>query len=79
MFELVKNTFLSYGPCQMPTLSFVVDRYLEIKNFKSEKFWFLDAMCVISENVGIEFKWNRKRIKDEIVANQLLYEIIEKF
>ena len=47
-FQLAKNTFLSYGPCQMPTLSFVVERYLEIKNFKSEKFWSPQAIYVIS-------------------------------
>jgi len=30
---------LSYGPCQSPTLKFVVDRHNSIKNFKSSKFW----------------------------------------
>ena len=32
---------LSYGPCQFPTLGFIVERYQEIKNFKPEDFWSL--------------------------------------
>jgi DNA topoisomerase-3 len=30
---------LSYGPCQFPTLGFIVDRYKQIKEFVPEKFW----------------------------------------
>lgn len=29
------------GPCQFPTLGFVVSRYNQVKNFKSEPFWFI--------------------------------------
>ena len=46
-FQLENKSVLSYGPCQMPTLSFVVERYLLIKNFKPEKYWYIDATCVI--------------------------------
>lgn len=30
---------VSYGPCQFPTLGFIVDRYKKIKEFVPEKFW----------------------------------------
>ena len=30
---------VSYGPCQFPTLGFIVDRYKKIKDFVPEKFW----------------------------------------
>jgi DNA topoisomerase-3 len=29
----------SYGPCQFPTVGFVVERYDAIANFVSERFW----------------------------------------
>jgi DNA topoisomerase IA len=41
----------------MPTLNFVVQRFLEIKNFTSEKYWVIDMSCVISNNVLIPFVW----------------------
>ncbi len=37
-FEDIQGV-VSYGPCQFPTLGFVVERDLRIKNFQAEKFW----------------------------------------
>lgn len=31
----------SAGPCQFPTLGFVVDQYERVKNFVSEPFWYI--------------------------------------
>ena len=41
--DLIKRSglVLSYGPCQFPTLGFVVDRYKEIKEFVPEIYWSL--------------------------------------
>ena len=33
---------VSYGPCQFPTLGFVVERWARIETFRPETFWFLD-------------------------------------
>jgi len=30
---------ISYGPCQFPTLGFIVERHQQIERFVSEKFW----------------------------------------
>ena len=33
---------VSYGPCQFPTLGFVVERWARIETFVPEKFWLLE-------------------------------------
>lgn len=38
-FTTDNKKILSYGSCQFPTLGFVVDRYLQIQEFRSEQFW----------------------------------------
>jgi DNA topoisomerase-3 len=32
---------VSYGPCQFPTLGFVVERHRNIENFIAERFWYV--------------------------------------
>ena len=33
------NQILSYGPCQFPTLGFIVDRFKQCRDFVPEEFW----------------------------------------
>lgn len=42
-FYPTEKKIISYGSCQFPTLGFIVDRYLAVKNFVPEKFWKLDV------------------------------------
>ncbi|EQB60173.1 dna topoisomerase iii, partial [Vairimorpha apis BRL 01] len=51
---------ISFGPCQIPTLGFVVDRYFEVKEFVKEDFYSLN--CVVNGDV---FKWKRGCIFDK--------------
>ena len=37
----LERATLSYGPCQTPTLGFVVRRHLEVAAFRSAPFWRL--------------------------------------
>ncbi|KAJ6498952.1 prokaryotic type I DNA topoisomerase [Mycena sanguinolenta] len=69
---------ISYGPCQFPTLGFVVQRYLQVKNFVSEAFWyiFLSLSRPSSSqggNVETEFKWRRVHLFDHDAA-AVIYE-----
>ena len=35
---------LSYGPCQTPTLGFIVERFLAHKNFVADPFWSIKVV-----------------------------------
>lgn len=66
---------VSYGTCQFPTLSFVVDRYLRVKNFTPEPFWTLNVVVEHSAE-KVPFAWSRGSIFDKayvaVIYAQLL-------
>lgn len=77
---------LSYGPCQFPTLGFVVDRYMAIKNFVPERFWRIDMEYMpplddgaaakpgsSDNNIRVKFNWKRGHLFDYGAA-VVLYE-----
>ena len=41
-FDELIGKLISYGPCQFPTVGFVVERYLAIQEFVPERFWGID-------------------------------------
>lgn len=41
---------LSYGPCQIPTLKIVVQRYLEYYTFQPSSFWYLECHIGAGDN-----------------------------
>jgi DNA topoisomerase-3 len=44
---LSSEGIISYGPCQFPTLGFVVERWARIETFIPEDFWYLElSLCV---------------------------------
>lgn len=47
----LSESIISYGPCQFPTLGFVVDRYWKIQNFIPEDFWTIE--CSIKKKVCV--------------------------
>lgn len=49
-FEELAGLTLSYGPCQIPTLGFVVDRYNRIETFEKEKFWTIQMTLDVASN-----------------------------
>ena len=55
---------VSYGTCQFPTLSFVVDRYIRVRNFTPEPFWQIDVV-VAHESGNVPFTWERGHLFDK--------------
>jgi DNA topoisomerase III len=54
--ELLDKRVLSYGPCQFPTLGFVVDRFLRAKEFKEEPFWKIELL-LSKDGIDSHFTW----------------------
>jgi DNA topoisomerase III len=88
--ELAKNV-ISYGPCQFPTLGFVVQRHQDIAKFIPQKFWHLtcegefdhpDDVFSMDEGkrrkFAIQFNWDRHRFYDRL-ACLILYEYCLEF
>lgn len=79
---------VSYGPCQFPTLGFVVERWARIETFIPNDFWYLELTLRLDNvnndgsstlpprnNLGrpIHFTWQRTRLYDRL-ATLVLYE-----
>ncbi|TMW55827.1 hypothetical protein Poli38472_008475 [Pythium oligandrum] len=67
---------ISYGPCQFPTLGFVVERYLQIQNFEREAFHYIAVTHErqdLPEKPKTTFNWRRGRVYDR-VACLCIYE-----
>ncbi|XP_075514704.1 DNA topoisomerase 3-alpha isoform X2 [Primulina tabacum] len=68
-----RNLVLSYGPCQFPTLGFVVERFWEIQSHEPEEFWTIN--CTHNSDEGTAtFSWMRGHLFDYTCAT-ILYEL----
>ncbi|XP_078442780.1 topoisomerase 3alpha [Wolffia australiana] len=68
-----RNLVLSYGPCQFPTLGFIVERYWEIQAHEPEEFWTINCSHT-SENGTASFNWIRGRLFD-YTCSVIIYEM----
>ncbi|KAF9763260.1 DNA topoisomerase 3 [Nosema granulosis] len=62
-----QKQIVSFGPCQIPTLGFVVERYEEIENHIEEKFWTLklhSSKKDTGKTMEDVFSWKRERVFD---------------
>jgi DNA topoisomerase-3 len=69
---------VSPGPCQFPTLGFVVSRYNQVHAFQPEPFWYI--FLSHSRGQGQEettFNWKRGHIFDMDVAIPLYEGVLE--
>ena len=72
-------TYLS-GPCQFPTLGFVVARYKDVQTFRPETFWFIYLTLSQSSSSQGEagetrFTWRRGHLF-EYDAATVIYEMM---
>ncbi|OOF95971.1 hypothetical protein ASPCADRAFT_146455 [Aspergillus carbonarius ITEM 5010] len=67
----LQDTIISYGSCQFPTLGFVVDRYLRVKNFKPETFWGIKVMHA-RDDIKVNFLWKRVHLFDRAAVTVML-------
>lgn len=76
-----EKSVLSYGPCQFPTLGFVVERFLKVKDFRPERFWYIYLELTRQLDNGddevAEFKWKRGHVFDEQIAIALYTMVLE--
>ena len=61
---------ISYGPCQFPTLGFVVDHYKRVQAFVPEPFWTIDVKHRTRSGT-VDFLWERKHLFDRVAAEAL--------
>ncbi|SGZ50226.1 CIC11C00000003638 [Sungouiella intermedia] len=66
---------VSYGTCQFPTLSFVVDRYVRVRRFTPEPFWYIDVV-VDHKGQKVPFSWTRGHLFDKAFVYLLYSQIM---
>ncbi|KAH9166435.1 DNA topoisomerase, partial [Lactarius sanguifluus] len=74
------NSVVSYGPCQFPTLGFVVSRFDQVQAFKPEKFWYI--YLALTHNASgnqdeTPFTWRRGHLFNFTVAYAIYEGVLE--
>ncbi|KAL1411723.1 DNA topoisomerase [Vanrija albida] len=75
---------ISYGPCQFPTLGFVVDQYNRVQSFVPEPFWHIavsierDSEDEEGATTSVNFTWRRGHLFDLNIAILLYEDCIER-
>ena len=79
-FDGFNDKVISYGPCQFPTLGFVVERWARIETFVPEDFWTIEMSITVdvandensptgrSRGRTLKMNWKRGRIYDHVLA-----------
>ncbi|KAF8799282.1 prokaryotic type I DNA topoisomerase [Phlegmacium glaucopus] len=81
--QIAQNAgIVSYGPCQFPTLGFVVQRYSYVKLFRPESFWYiyLSLTRQTTSSQGQEetkFNWKRHHCFDRFAAINIFSLMME--
>ena len=76
----MQGTF-SYGPCQFPTLGFIIERHKKIEEFVEEEFWSIQCEFEGQDpdkpagqgTMTCSFNWDRVRLYHRAMS-VILYE-----
>ena len=71
------SSVISYGPCQTPTLGFVVDRHDCIQSFKSEAYWKIDITIDPGGGSSLLLEWDKGKVFDQPAAEAILQLVSE--
>jgi DNA topoisomerase-3 len=74
------ESVVSYGPCQFPTLGFVVSRYEQVCAFVPERFWYIYlALSRETSDGEVEtpFTWKRGHLFDFEVSYAIYEGVLE--
>lgn len=69
-------TCLWVGPCQFPTLGFVVQRYNQVKSFVPEDFWYIH-LSVDRDEMKVDFNWKRGHLFEHQVVAEIYEEVLQ--
>ena len=82
-FDNIGNSVISFGPCQFPTLGFVVERSARIKAFRPENYWYITSSYEFDNpdkpgtKLSCNFNWERTRLYDRLACLVLYDTCIE--
>jgi len=71
------------GPCQFPTLGFVVEQWNKAQNFITEPFWYIYIAIEKQDEDDpdktetVDFKWRRNHLFDMEAAIALYEQCVE--
>jgi DNA topoisomerase-1 len=67
----IKDKFLSVGRVQTPTLTLVVDRELEIKDFIPTPYWEINLLMITGDGEEFEATHKKKKFNSEEAAREI--------
>uniref|UniRef100_A0AAV1UJH4 DNA topoisomerase n=1 Tax=Peronospora matthiolae TaxID=2874970 RepID=A0AAV1UJH4_9STRA len=74
------RSVISYGPCQFPTLGFVVERYLMVQNFERETFYYISVTHQQNEHADAAmttFEWKREHLFDRMACLCIYEDLLD--
>ncbi|EAY18143.1 DNA topoisomerase family protein [Trichomonas vaginalis G3] len=67
---------ISFGPCQFPTLGFVVEAFFNHIKHVPESFWKIEPL-ITKDNIKVTLKWDRKRLFCKLSAFAIYVDILD--